>query len=189
MGRASGWQFESTTIQLEGLNMANREEMEKPDFLSDEDWETLKDQTSSLERIRGDSKADVADYLANPEGRSTGAGPSGLPTLLLTCVGRKSGEKRTSPLVFFQNGEEMVVVGSLAGYDTHPAWVLNLNANPECVVQLDANKMTAVARDATAEEREALWPDLTAMFPPWGFFQKQTDRPFAIKILSPTGPA
>jgi deazaflavin-dependent oxidoreductase (nitroreductase family) len=169
--------------------MSNRENMEKPDFMSDEDWQGLKDATASLERIKGDAKADVADYLANPEGRSTGAGPSGLPTLLLSCLGRKSGEKRTTPLVFLQSGKDMVVVGSLAGYDSHPAWVLNLNASPECWVQCDANKMTAVARDASDEEREALWPDLTAMFPPWGFFQKQTDRPFAIKILSPTGSA
>jgi deazaflavin-dependent oxidoreductase (nitroreductase family) len=157
--------------------------------MSDEDWAGLKDATESLERIKGDAKADVADYLANPEGRSTGAGPSGLPTLLLSCLGRKSGEKRTTPLVFLQHGKDMVVVGSLAGYDSHPAWVLNLNASPDCWVQCDANKMTAVARDATDEERAALWPQLTAMFPPWGFFQKQTDRPFAIKILSPTGPA
>lgn len=169
--------------------MSNREKMEKPDFMSDEDWETLKDQTSSLERIRGDAKADLADYLANPAGRSTGAGPSGLPTLLLTCVGRKSGEKRTTPLIFLQNGKDMVVVGSLAGYDTDPTWVLNLNAKSECWVQLDDHKMTAIARDASDEEREALWSDLTAMFPPWDFFQKQTDRPFPIKILSPTGPA
>jgi deazaflavin-dependent oxidoreductase (nitroreductase family) len=169
--------------------MSNRENMEKPDFMSDEDWAGLKDATESLERIKGDAKADVADYLANPEGRSTGAGPSGLPTLLLSCLGRKSGEKRTTPLVFLQHGKDMVVVGSLAGYDSHPAWVLNLNASPDCWVQCDANKMTAVARDATDEERAALWPQLTAMFPPWGFFQKQTDRPFAIKILSPTGPA
>jgi deazaflavin-dependent oxidoreductase (nitroreductase family) len=169
--------------------MSNRENMEKPDFMSDEDWAGLKDATESLERIKGDAKADVADYLANPEGRSTGAGPSGLPTLLLSCLGRKSGEKRTTPLVFLQHGKDMVVVGSLAGYDSHPAWVLNLNASPDCWVQCDANKMTAVARDVTDEERAALWPQLTAMFPPWGFFQKQTDRPFAIKILSPTGPA
>jgi deazaflavin-dependent oxidoreductase (nitroreductase family) len=169
--------------------MSNRENMEKPDFMSDEDWAGLKDATASLARIKGDAKADVADYLANPEGRSTGAGPSGLPTLLLSCLGRKSGEKRTTPLVFLQHGEDMVVVGSLAGYDSHPAWVLNLNASPDCWVQCDANTMTAVARDATDEERAALWPELTALFPPWGFFQKQTDRPFAIKILSPTGPA
>jgi deazaflavin-dependent oxidoreductase (nitroreductase family) len=169
--------------------MSNRENMEKPDFLSDEDWEMLKGQTSSLERIRGDAKADVEDYLANPEGRSTGAGPSGLPTLLLTCLGRKSGKKRTMPLVFLQNGEDMVIVGSLAGYDMHPTWYLNISANPACWVQLDHRKITAVARDATDEEREELWPKLTALFPVWGFFQKQTDRPFSIVILSPTGPA
>ncbi|MBW2244221.1 MAG: nitroreductase family deazaflavin-dependent oxidoreductase [Deltaproteobacteria bacterium] len=142
-----------------------------------------------MDRIRGDAKADVDAYLANPEGWSTGAGPSGLPTLLLTCVGRKSGEKRTTPLVFLQHGKEMVVVGSLGGYDTHPAWVHNLKANPECWVQLDANRRTATSRDATDAEREALWPDLTALFPPWGYFQKQTDRPFAIVLLSSTGPA
>ncbi|MBW2241401.1 MAG: nitroreductase family deazaflavin-dependent oxidoreductase [Deltaproteobacteria bacterium] len=169
--------------------MSNREKMEKPDFLSDEDWEVLKDQTSSLARIRGDSRADVEDYLANPEGRSTGAGPSGLPTLLLTCVGHKSGEKRTTPLIFLQNGEEMIVVGSLAGYDSHPAWVLNLNANPACWVQLDDKRAAAVSRDVTDEERKALWPKLTEMFPPWGFFQKQTERPFSIKILRSTGSA
>ncbi|MCB1696547.1 MAG: nitroreductase family deazaflavin-dependent oxidoreductase [Pseudomonadales bacterium] len=170
--------------------MSHRENMKKPEFMSDEDWEMIKDQTSSLERIRRDAKADVEDYLANPEGRSTGeGGPSGLPTLLLTCVGRKSGEKRTTPLVFLQNGDDMIVVGSLAGYDTHPAWYLNVGANPQCWVQRDHNKMAAVARDATEQERAELWPKLTAMFPPWGYFQQQTDRPFAVVILSPTGPA
>ncbi len=168
--------------------MTNRDDMVKPDFMSEEDWQGLKEATESLDRIKGDAKADVADYLANPEGRSTGAGPSGLPTLLLTCVGRKSGEERITPLVFMQNGEDMIVVGSLAGYDTHPAWVLNVRANPECWAQLDDTKMKAVARDASDEEREALWPSLTDLFPPWGYFQKQTDRPFAVVILSPAGP-
>ena len=169
--------------------MSNRENMIKPDFMSNEDWEGLKEATNSLERIKGDAKADVADYLANPAGRSTGAGPSGLPTLLLSALGRKSGEERTTPLVFLQNGDDMIVVGSLAGYDTHPAWVLNVHANPECWAQLDDKKIKTVARDATDAEREALWPELAALFPPWGYFQKQTDRPFAIVILSPAGPA
>jgi deazaflavin-dependent oxidoreductase (nitroreductase family) len=169
--------------------MKNRDDLKKPEFMSDEDFKWLMDATSSLERIRGDAKADVEAYLANPDGRSTGAGPSGLPTLLLTCLGRKSGEKRTVPLVFLQNGEDMVIVGSLAGYDKHPTWYLNISANPTCWVQLDRRKMTAVARDATDEERKALWPKLTALFPVWGYFQNQTDRPFPIVILSPTGPA
>jgi deazaflavin-dependent oxidoreductase (nitroreductase family) len=170
--------------------------MVKPDFLSDEEWATIVEQTSSLQRIRGDAKADVEAYLAHPEGRSTGVEPGGdptkptqLPTLLLTTIGRKSGEKRTTPLVFLRNGDDMVVVGSLAGYDTHPAWYHNASANSDCWIQLDHDKSTAVARDVTDEERAELWPKLTEMFPPWGYFQSQTDRPFAIVILSPTGPA
>ena len=169
--------------------MPNREEMEKPDYLSDAEWVYLKDQTSSLHRIRSDGKADVEAYLANPDGRSAGAGPSGLPTLLLTSVGRKSGEKRTVALVFLQNGEDLVVVGSLAGYDQHPAWCRNISANPQCWVQLDRRKMTAVARQATEKERQELWPKLIALLPLWDLFQRQTDRPFPIVILSPTGPA
>ncbi len=169
--------------------MKNRERMTKPDFMSEEEFKWLMDATSSLDRIRGDAKADVESYLANPDGRSTGAGPSGLPTLLLTCLGRKSGEKRTVPLVFLQHGEDMVVVASLAGYDQHPAWYLNISANPKCWVQLDRRKLGAVARHATDQEREELWPKLNALFPTWGYFQSQTDRRFPIVILSPTGPA
>ena len=136
----------------------NRDKMTKPDFLNDEAWEGLKDATGSLARIRGDAKADVQRYLDNPDGWSTGKGsPSGLPTLLLTVLGRKSGEQRTTPLVFLQDGEQMVVVGSLVA--------------------------------CTPEEREALWPKLDMVFPAWGFFQKQTDRPFPIVILTPTGQA
>jgi len=164
----------------------SREKMQKPDFLSDAEWAYLKEQTSSLERIRGDGKADVEAYRANPDGRSTGAGPSGLPTLLLSSVGRKSGEERTVALVFLQNGKDMVIVGSLAGYDRHPSWVHNLRANPKCSVQLDRRKMAAVAREANEKERKDLWPRLVALLPLWGLFQKQTDRPFPIVILTPT---
>ena len=152
------------------MGTKNRDHLVKPDDMSDADFQGLKDATASLERIRGDAHADVELYLANPDGWSTGSGSrSGLPTL--------------------QDGASVVVVGSLAGYDTHPAWYLNLQAQPNCWVQLDRNKSKAAARDATAAEREQLWPRLTALFPPWGYFQKQTDRPFPIVILSPTGPA
>ena len=140
--------------------------------------------------IRSDAKADVQAYLANPAGRAAGTNAQGgFPTLLLTTVGRKSGEKRTTPAVFMRHGKDLVIVGSLAGYDTHPAWYLNLQAQPNCWVQLDRNKSKAAARDATAAEREQLWPRLTALFPPWGYFQKQTDRPFAIVIITPSAAA
>lgn len=163
----------------------NRDQLVRPDWMSDEDFQGLLDATKSLERIRGDAKEDVKRYKANPEGWSTGEGsPSGLPTLLMTSTGRKSGEERTTPLVFFANGDDCIIVGSLAGYDTHPAWVHNLNAKPECQIQKDADVYAAIARDITDEERSALWSQMVAMFPPWGYFQEQTDRPFAIKVVS-----
>ena len=87
------------------------------------------------------------------------------------------------------HGKDLVIVGSLAGYDEHPAWVLNLNAHPKCEVQLDFDKYHAVSRDATDAERKALWPSLVKTFPAWGYFQMQTERPFAVKVLTPTGPA
>ena len=80
-----------------------------------------------------------------PDGRAEGKGPSGLPTLLLTTTGRKSGAPRTVALVFLQDGERMVIVASLAGYDQNPAWYGNLHAQPQCQVQLDRTKMQAVA--------------------------------------------
>jgi deazaflavin-dependent oxidoreductase (nitroreductase family) len=160
--------------------------MVKPDFLTDDQWAYLKDQTSSLQRIRNDGENDVEAYLANPAGRAEGKGPSGLPTLLLTTVGRKSGVERTVALVFLRDGERLVIVASLAGYDQNPAWYGNLQANPRCSVQLDDRKAAATARDATADERRALWPRLVALLPLWDLFQKQTDRAFPIVILTPS---
>ena len=169
--------------------MSNRDTMVKPDFLTDDEWAYLKDQTSSLGRIRSDGKADVAAYLAEPDGRAEGKGPSGLPTLLLTTTGRKSGEPRTVALVFLQDGERMVIVASLAGYDQNPAWYANLQAQPQCRVQLSRKTTTATARAATDAERKELWPRLVAILPLWDLFQKQTTRAFPIVILTPTGPA
>lgn len=169
--------------------MSNRDAMTKPEWLTDEQWATLKDQTSSVARIRSDGKADVAAYLADPDGRAEGKGPSGLPTLLLTTTGRKSGEPRTVALVFLQDGDRCVIVASLAGYDQNPAWYGNLQANPRCEVQLSRKKATATAREATDAERRELWPRLTALMPLWALFQGQTTRPFPIVILTPTGAA
>ena len=170
--------------------MKDRNQMPKPEFMTDEEWAWFQARTASVDLIVSDAQADVQAYLANPAGRASGATANGgFPTLLLTTIGRKSGEQRTTPAVFMRHGQDLVVVGSLAGYDKHPAWVANLDAHPDCWVQLDFDRYTATSRDATPEERKALWPDLVKVFPAWGYFQQQTERPFAIKILTPTGPA
>lgn len=162
----------------------NRENLVKPDFMNEEQFEWLKKATASLEQIRGDAKADVERYKANPDGWSNGTGsPSGLPTLLLSTLGRKSGEKRTTPLVFLQWGEHMVIVGSLAGYDQDPAWYVNMKTNRTCWVQKDREQYVCIGRDVTDAERKSLWPLLDQVFPAWGYFQKTTDRPFPMVSL------
>lgn len=166
----------------------NRDKLPKPDFMTDEEFEWFKSRTASLDIIRSDAHADVDAYLANPDGRASGQA-TGFPTLLLTVIGRKSGEKRTTPLVFLKEGNSYVVVGSLAGYDSNPTWYLNIKANPNCWIQLDREKFTASSRDVTDAERADLWPKLDKVFPAWGYFQKQTDRPFPMVMLTPTGPA
>ncbi len=172
------------------MSSTNRESMAKPDFMTEEQFEWVKDATSSLERIRGDARGDVAAYQANPIGWAEGrASRSGMPTLLLTTIGRKSGEKRTTPLLFLHEGWSVIVIGSLAGYDAHPFWYLNLQANPKCWVQLDDVVMDAVAREATDAERETHWPRVKALFPAYDYFQTTTERKFGLVYLTPTGRA
>src|ERR1700733_15713052 len=88
---------------------------------------------------------------------SLGGGQGMVPTLLLTTVGRKSGKVLTLPLIFGRSGPNYVVVASKGGAPAHPAWYLNLQANPEVHVQVKAEKLKARAVTAGPEERAALW--------------------------------
>jgi deazaflavin-dependent oxidoreductase (nitroreductase family) len=78
--------------------------------------------------------------------------------LLLDHVGAKSGTKRTSPLLYFRDGEDLVIVASKGGFPKHPAWYHNLKANPDTTVQVASHHLPVHARVANAEERERLWP-------------------------------
>src|SRR6187551_850819 len=83
----------------------------------------------------------------------------GFPTiLLLDHVGAKSGTKRTSPLLYFKDGDDLVIVASKGGFPKHPAWYHNLMANPDTEVQVGREHRRVRARVATKEERERLWP-------------------------------
>jgi len=77
--------------------------------------------------------------------------------LLLDHVGAKSGVKRTSPLLYVKDGEDLVVVASKGGFPKHPAWFHNLKANPDTTVQVGSQVLPVHARVATPEERERLW--------------------------------
>jgi deazaflavin-dependent oxidoreductase (nitroreductase family) len=107
----------------------------------------------------------------------------GKPTLLLTVRGRKSGKLYRTPLIYGQDGDRYMVVPSNGGSAEPPAWYLNLVENPEVEVQINAEKFSARARDANAEEKPKLWQIMTTVFPQYKGFQAKTKREIPVVIL------
>jgi F420H(2)-dependent quinone reductase len=97
-------------------------------------------------------------FLYQRSGGRIGARAGGAPALLLTTTGRRSGEPRTSALIYLRDGDRLVVVASNGGSDRPPAWLLNLQANPGVGVQIGTRQFSARATVAEPEERERLWP-------------------------------
>jgi deazaflavin-dependent oxidoreductase (nitroreductase family) len=116
---------------------------------------------------------------------SVGGGRGMVPTLLLTTIGRKSGKALTLPLIFGRSGANYVVVASKGGAPTHPAWYLNLQANPEVHVQVKAEKFKARAYTAGPEERPALWAKMVEIYGPYAQYQTKTDRQIPVVVLKP----
>lgn len=107
----------------------------------------------------------------------------GTQTLLLTTTGRKSGEERTTPLIYGTVGDSLLVVASKGGSDEPPAWYLNLTENPEVEVQVKADRFKARARTATAEEKPEFWRRMVAEWPSYDEYQANTDREIPIVVL------
>jgi len=112
----------------------------------------------------------------------------GTHTLILTTTGRRSGQPRSHPLIYGRHGDDYLVVASLGGAPKHPAWYLNLEANPDVEIQVKADRMRAHARTATPEERAELWPIMTREWPDYDRYQERTDREIPIVVLEPAGP-
>jgi deazaflavin-dependent oxidoreductase (nitroreductase family) len=113
-------------------------------------------------------------------------GWAGAPMLLLTTSGRKSGAARTTPLVFLRDGENLVVIASYGGSDTHPQWWLNLKANPAADVQVFAERRHVCAREAAGDERERLWSRVKAIYPIYRWYESRTSRQIPVVILEPS---
>ncbi len=118
-------------------------------------------------------------------GRVGGRFLRGAPVCLLTTTGRKSGEPRTTPLLYLKHGDQVVVVASQGGMPKHPQWYLNLQATPECEVQIRKATLRLRARTASPEERTALWPKLLEMYSDFEDYQSWTDRVIPVVILEP----
>ncbi|HTU14349.1 MAG TPA: nitroreductase family deazaflavin-dependent oxidoreductase [Solirubrobacterales bacterium] len=109
------------------------------------------------------------------------------PICLIDHVGAKSGKQRTSPLLYVEDGEDVVLVASKGGYEHSPAWFYNLKANPDTTVQIGSEVRPVRARVATEEERDRLWPMALKVYPSYAEYQERTDRRIPLVILSPAG--
>ena len=113
-------------------------------------------------------------------------GPGLLPTLLLTTTGRKSGKKRSLPLIYKEIDGAYVIIASKGGMPNHPIWFLNLEAAPECDVQVGTRKLRARARVAEGEERERIWKQMAGIYPPYDEYQERAgDRVIPVVVLDP----
>jgi deazaflavin-dependent oxidoreductase (nitroreductase family) len=116
-------------------------------------------------------------------GGRIGGAIGGMPVLLLTTTGRKSGEPRTTALTYLPRGDDFVVIASVLGEPRHPAWWLNLAAKPDASVQVGGARHPVRAREAEGEEREALWRAVVAKMPDYDEYKARTSRRIPVVVL------
>ncbi|MDH3730210.1 MAG: nitroreductase family deazaflavin-dependent oxidoreductase [Acidimicrobiia bacterium] len=116
-------------------------------------------------------------------GGAVGGMFEGAPLLLLHHTGAKTGAVRVSPLLYQQGDHGLVVFASKAGYDFHPHWYLNIKANPRVTVELGEKALEMIAREADADERQAIWTKQKAEWPQFGEYEQKTDREIPVIIL------
>jgi deazaflavin-dependent oxidoreductase (nitroreductase family) len=111
---------------------------------------------------------------------------NGVPTLLLTTTGRKSGQPRTTPLIHARDGGDDLVVASMGGAPQHPQWYLNLVANASAQIQDRSDHIDVTARTAGENEKARLWKIVAEQWPNYDVYQSRTDRVIPVVVLSPS---
>ena len=110
---------------------------------------------------------------------------NGVPTLLLTTTGRRSGLARTIAIIFGRDGDDYLLVASKGGAPNHPDWYLNLEAKPEAEIQVRGERLSVVARTASDAEKPRLWKIMTEIWPNYDVYQTRTERVIPLVVLSP----
>jgi deazaflavin-dependent oxidoreductase (nitroreductase family) len=123
----------------------------------------------------------VRRYVAS--GGADGHFWRGVPTLLLTTIGRRSGQARRTPLIYGRDGEDYLVVASKGGSDEAPLWYGNLVAEPNVRLQVGADTFDATARTATPEEHGRLWTTMAEIWPLYEAYQERTSRVIPVVVL------
>jgi deazaflavin-dependent oxidoreductase (nitroreductase family) len=124
-----------------------------------------------VERYRATDGAEGHDWM------------KGTSILLLTTTGAKTGEPRTTPLIYGRAGDAYLVVASKGGADEPPGWYVNLEKDPDVEIQVKADRMKARARTATPDEKPEMWRTMAAEWPDYDEYQTKTDREIPVVIL------
>ncbi len=141
--------------------------------------------------LTGDYAPSPSDWARDQAERFEASGGAeantmrGMPIVVLTSVGAKSGKLRKTPLMRVEHGGEYAVVASLGGAPTHPVWYHNLKQNPHVEVQDGPVKRDYVVREVDGEEREQWWERAVAAFPPYAEYQRKTERRIPVLVLEP----
>ena len=110
----------------------------------------------------------------------------GMPVLLLTTVGRKTGKQRVTPVMYIRDGDNYVITASNMGADKHPSWFVNLQANPQATIEVGNMTRSVMAHQANPEEKKRLWAQLVERAPFFEGYKKKTTRDIPMVILQPT---
>jgi deazaflavin-dependent oxidoreductase (nitroreductase family) len=127
-------------------------------------------------------KEHVQRYLAT-DGEEGYRWRNGTTILILTTTGRRSGQPRSNALIYRQHGDDYLVVASKGGADEPPDWYRNLQADPEVQVQVRGERFAARARDATPQEKPALWRQMAQVWPDYDAYQQRTAREIPVVVL------
>ena len=139
------------------------------------------DQPEVVDNPAGWVASHISEYVAT--GGKQGHLWNGATTLLLMTRGRKTGVWRRTALIYGQDGDDYLVVGSKGGAPTNPKWYSNLVANPNVRLQVKNEEFEAVARTADEEERARFWPIMTKIWPDYDVYQKRTTRRIPVVAL------
>lgn len=123
----------------------------------------------------------IEEFRAN--GGETFGPFKGRNLLLLTTTGAKSGEERTTPLVYSRDGDRLVIIASMGGAPKHPAWFHNISANPEVTLEVGTEKFNARASVAEGAERDRLYAQQAAEMPAFNEYQEKTTRRIPVVVL------
>jgi deazaflavin-dependent oxidoreductase (nitroreductase family) len=127
----------------------------------------------------------VIVFLYNVSGGRIGGKMDKVPVLLLTTTGRKTGKKRTLPLIYIMDGSAYVITASAGGADKNPGWFFNIRSNPQATIQVKDKHIKVMAEIAGQEKKSELWARLVEVAPNFAGYQKRTSREIPMVILHP----